>query len=679
MTTTAKNRTDCYTINGIRLALSKPALALVELRGPGGRWLKPKPPDGALWELLTVNEAGDRVTLTGANCGRAAVRQDKDGTLHLTWRGVRDTESGAGPFDVSVEIRPGGQKGITAWRIRVETPAQGWTLWHVEFPRLAGFLPSSVLRRDRFFFPDCWGSEFPGGSIPPINHRYPRGIKTTMQYFGYTRNGKSFYVGIHDPRLSTKKFTFTPPTEGRRCGYAAVTTWPEGMGTPGNGLVTDYDTVVAVLDGDWYDASRLYAEWARPQAWAAEPPAAVRGPRADREVHAWQCMQVPGKPMQRWAEQVEALARRLGVRLGVHFYNWHETAFDTNYPDYFPARRGFRQLVSRLRKAGIVTMPYINGRLWDINAPSWRRRKAERYATKFSAQRLRPKTLYPYLEEYGNGQKLSPMCVAPAFWRRTVVHVCRRIVNELGCDGVYLDQVAAEMSQLCFDASHGHPPGGGGWWPDGCRRMMHDLRRAVGPDVYLTSEANWEGCIADYDALLSYHRYGEEMVPMFPAVYSGLARLFGCAFSPQQMTGTGEAFTRRMAMLFVWGGQLGWGDLTPLLERRHKAVGDYFVALCRTRAAYADVFAEGRMLRPPRVSVRPAGRTRPLPTSGAGSGCPQNCALWRGPEGQFVVFLVNPARKAARMVVRITEETCPGRRTLTEQMPGLSVRAIDLI
>jgi hypothetical protein len=508
----------------------------------------------------------------------------------------------------------------------------------------------------------------------PLNLRYPRGIKITMQFMGYSRGPRTFYLGTHDAALTTKDLAFTPPrTTGGGVSPArfGVTTYPEGMGTAGNDFAPNYHTVIGVLDGDWYDAACLYAQWARRQAWATTPPAGASSePRTKREVHAWLAMQFPAKPPDEWADVAERLTARLGVKIGVHFYNWHTTDFDVNYPDYFPARQGFAGLVKRLRRSGIVTMPYINGRLWDINAESWHARGAVRFAAKQSAERLNPKTLLPYLEEYGSGAKLAPMCPATSFWRRTVVEICRRIVEDLGCDGIYIDQVGAERAELCFDPNHGHPLGGGGFWLEGYRQMARQLREKLGPGPILTTEANWEGCIADYDVLLSYHRFGDEMVPMFPAVYAGLARTFGCAFNHGHIAANGgEPFARRMGMLFAWGGQLGWGDLSPLLAKKNKALCDYFAALCQTRARYVDLFADGRMLRPPRVTVaapKHAGRPKP-------GRYPIHASLWQSANAdRFVVFLVNPGKSRLSASVRITDEACRGLR------PARTAKAVQL-
>ncbi len=539
--------------------------------------------------------------------------------------------------------------------------ASDWTLWQVEFPCLDGLQASGDFANDRLFYPDCWGVEYRGSAMPRLQRRYPRGWETTMQLLGYTAGAETLYLGVHDPALRTKDFIFVPPAPGAADsapGRFAVVTFPEGMTAPGNSFATDYDTVAGVLAGDWFDAAGVYAAWARSQAWAAAPPATdAPAARSRREVHAWQVLQVTDKPMAVWAELMERLASRLGVRFGIHFYNWHQIPFDISYPDYFPARAGFKQMVARLNRAGIVTMPYINGRLWDINAPSWTARHAEPSAAKGSAQRLAPRALFTYLEEYGSGQKLAPMCPTTPFWRDTVTELCRRIVQELGCGGVYIDQIAAEKAELCFDAAHGHPLGGGGFWLAGYREMLRQIRGAVGPEPYLTTECNWEGCAADYDALLSWHRFSDELIPMFPAVYAGQARLFGCQFGAKDLAENGgEGFARRMAMLFVWGGQLGWGDLTPLLEPRHAALCRYFGQLCRQRAEHAETFAAGRLLRPPLVTVEPVAspRHRAVAASGTSS---VYASLWADAAGTCrTLFVVNPTRR--RLAVTLTLRRC---------------------
>ncbi|HUW33167.1 MAG TPA: DUF6259 domain-containing protein [Planctomycetota bacterium] len=670
-----------FAFNDLRLRLSAASLNLLSLDGPGGRWLAPSGETGApLWSLLAVDREGRRAWLNSANAANAAaVREQADGVLRLAWTDVCDAKTAAGPFDVAVEIRPHEScAAATAWGIRVENRSDDWTLWGVTFPNLQGLEASARPARDRFFWPDGWGAEYAGSQMPRLHRRYPRGWETTMQFFGYTRGDRTLYLGVHDPRLTTKDFAFEPPSAGakKHAGSLAVTAWPEGMTCRGNSLAAEYDVVLAVVAGDWFDAAQIYGSWARRQAFAAVPPAAAAAvPRAAREVHAWQVMQVPDRPLDQWAALMERLAARLGVLLGIHFYNWHEIPFDTSYPDYFPARAGFRELVARMNALGIVTMPYINGRLWDINARSWPEQDAQRFAAKGSAQRVQSLSLFPYLEEYGSGQKLAVMCPATDFWRNTVIELCRRIVHELGCRGVYIDQIAAEKAELCFDPTHGHPLGGGGFWLEGYRTMAAAIREAVGPEAWLTTECNWEGCAADYDALLSWHRFGEEQVPIFPAVYAGLARLFGSKFSARDIAEQGgEAFARKMSMLLAWGGQLGWGDLTPLLEPKQAGLLRYFASLCKLRAEHAGTFADGRMLRPPVVaSCRFAGKGGSAETRPGRN--PVYASLWQaGDVGAVTLFVVNPTRTPADVKLKLTAAEVGGLAPAGRAARGITSR-----
>ena len=56
-----------------------------------------------------------------------------------------------------------------------------------------------------------------------------------------------------------------------------------------------------------------------------------------------------------------------------------------------------RWLVGALQSAGAHVMPYINGRLFDMDCPDWTRERAERYAVKDAAPKLgaRPRRFPP--------------------------------------------------------------------------------------------------------------------------------------------------------------------------------------------------------------------------------------------------------------------------------------------
>jgi len=434
------------------------------------------------------------------------------------------------------------------------------------------------------------------------------------------------------------------------------------MTEAGNSYVQNYDIVVGEVAGNWFDAAKLYAAFARRQPWANKPPAnADHGPREAREVLVWQqasinpypsdrVVSVNGKPAEQWTAEMVKLRRSLGVPIVVHTYHWHQTPFDTNYPDYFPFKRGFKKLVAELKKGDVLVMPYINGRLWDQAAPSYGS-EAELAAEKISAHRVNPKTLYAWPESYGNGQLLTGMCLHTEYWRETVVNLCRRIVQELGCGGVYLDQLGCFGGRICLDPRHGHPLGGGSYWLEGLRRLISEIREAIGPEPFLTTENNWEGCVADFDALLDTKWNRENNLPIFPAVYGGLGAIYGGDLFGRTYADGGETFVQRTGMRFAWGGQFGWGHFEPLLKSENKDLLEYFKNLCRIRKQFARCFCRGEFLRPPEVTVVSTGEVCHSPLKG-----PVVASMWTDPDapGEAVIFMVNVTRKPVRVEVHPT-------------------------
>ena len=652
-----------YRIHDISICIKQGKHLLQSLDIAGERWFTAGEGGRSCWALRMVDSMGRQVVLTGAQAAHCTVEHTAE-QVFLRWHEVHDAVSGAGPCTVSVRIRTDAHDpGASYWSIGVENCSSDWTLWHVVFPDFSGLQPAGDGQYDVLAYPHGWGMMHTGWeTMPDIDRWYPRGWDFAMQFLCYSRGGRTLLFATCDELLTPKRFHFHRSNiAGASSARLSVTRFPEGMSCAGNSYAAPDETLVAVLPGDWHTAACRYGDWARRQPWAEH----TLMHSTERETHIWQMMQVPEKPMERWAEEMEELAARLGVRLGIHFYNWHETDFDKNYPDYFPARPGFPALVARMRRAGILAMPYINGRLWDINAASWPERGAEGAAVKTSAERRDPLTITIKQEEYGSGQRLAPMCPTTTLWQQTVVDLCRRIVQELGCDGIYLDQIAAESAELCFDRTHGHLPGGGAFWGQAYRRLIAEIRNTVGKDVFLTTECNWEGCNADFDGLLMWHSTDHaNVIPLFPAVYSGQVRTFGCQVSPAMLTHNGGyEYAARMAMLLVWGAQLGWCDLSPLLNEEHASLLDYTADLCRVRSEYLSLFQHGRLQRTPHIELHDDDPRAVL------------AACWRKPDSDdAVIILVNPTREERELTVCIREEEHPGKVIRHPQADGLCCR-----
>ncbi len=678
-------------VNGLSLELHPETLALRRLSCGGRVWLANSREGVGLWQLHLADARGRIVDLDGAAAKTVATRMHGD-TLRLDWRGVRDTTTGAGPFEVSVTIAPGAAgPNLTAWRLNVKNRSKDWTIWHARFPLLTGITVGEEPARDRLFYPDFWGRQTIGREAMAAVTGPCGGYGIhAMQFMGYGRAGHTLYMGAHDPAHWQKQMLFEPADAKakRESPRMHFLIHPAGMTEAGNDLGMDYDIVVGEVAGDAFDIARVYAAFARQQPWACQPPPkAHQGPREAREVFVWEqasinafpsdrVTTVNGEPAAAWVATMIALRRKLGVRLAVHMYHWHQAPFDTDYPDYFPVKRGFKKLVADLKKGGVVVMPYINGRLFDQAAPSYGP-EAESAACKISAQRVNPKTRYAWPESYGNGQLLTGMCLHTDYWRQTVVNLCQRIVGELGCGGVYLDQLGCFGGGVCVDPRHGHPLGGGSYWLAGMRRLVADIREAVGPEPLLTTECNWEGCVADFDGLLDTKWNHDDNIPLFPAVYGGLGSIFGGDLFDGTYADGGRTFLQRTGMRFVWGGQLGWGHFEPLLKPANKALLDYVTTLCRLRAAYGRCFGRGEFLRPPEVRLADETRcTEPLKG-------PVLAGLWSDPDAPdaAVLFLVNVSDKTQTVQVRLSDVPWRCRAGSLERvrLPARAAKAVEVI
>jgi len=254
----------------------------------------------------------------------------------------------------------------------------------------------------------------------------------------------------------------------------------------------------------------------RSQIWMSKGPLDKRDdmPRKLRDGLVW--LLLDGEP-KGVVQQALAAQDFLGVPIGIHWYNWHKIPFDDDYPHYFPTKDGVADAVKTLKDRGIYVMPYINGRLWDIDTADFKT-VAEPACTKDAAGK-------PYIETYGSGQKLVPMCPTTTVWQDKVCEIIDGLVNKVGFNAVYLDQIAAAGPRQCMDASHGHPLGGGAWWAPAYWKLMdrvQEIGAKKGPEVFFTTENNAESYSQNIDAFLIWNPRRPEMIPINAVVYGGM-------------------------------------------------------------------------------------------------------------------------------------------------------------
>jgi hypothetical protein len=502
---------------------------------------------------------------------------------------------------IEVTLDPQRSENALAWDLRIDNDNPQWGLWRVAFPQVS---VRELGADSRLFVPVTAGVELAHlwGKADKKGGTYPGGW-TCMQYMAaYNPTARTgLYVGVHDPWGSTKDIL----AEGRPAQRAVALRFDHpvpNMGRAGAGFELPGTARWQLLRGDWFDAAQIYRNWVSREAkwWPALGPQGREDtPKWMRELPAWV---MTGGPPSQCVPRVQAFAQTLGLPAGFHWYNWHQIPFDNDYPHYFPPKEGFAEGVAELKKAGVYPMPYINGRLWDTHdkgAEDWQ------FTQRALAAATKDEQGKPYTETYGsketdgNSVRLAAMCPATSLWQNQVRDLVGRLFGEGGVSGVYIDQIAAAQPRLCFDASHGHPLGGGHWWTEGYWTMLDAIRSGRPAEGMITTECNAEPYIKWFDGYLTWHWQEQNMVPAFSAVYGGAIQMFGRAYRG----GPTQDLAHRMkaGQQLVFGEQIGWFG-PELIERPDS--GQFLRDCIQLRRRLREYFYRGHLARPPKLTAQ---------------------------------------------------------------------------
>ena len=611
------------------------------------RFVHPREEDPGLWKLefrtpyRAVPEGSDKkpqeiLFLDNRAAGTRAARVSdapEGKLLTLTWKGLALGEE-AGVVDVTATVLLRTGAGESEWRIEIDNRSTAYGLWEASYPLLSTVAPRGTA--DVLVPTGNWGGKLWRQCKGSLNVPYPSGA-CPVQFMAFHRGEAGLYFGAHDPGARAKSVRLSQSQD------ATFATYAENMGVPGSEVAAPFPVVVAAYRGDWWQAARRYREWASRQAWTR------KGWIRDREDYPQQL-----EDLGMWwiasggADTVKPFMLRADERcpltLGLHWYNWHQIPFDHSYPEYFPTKPGVAEATRELVGKGQMIMPYINGRLWDEDIPS------------FAAQGLAGSCKQPsgenYTEIYGSKRRLAPMCPTTEVWQKKVQEICHRLMTEVGVNGIYLDQIGAARPRICFDPSHGHPLGGGRHWADAYRTMLTPIKaEAMQRGCTLTTENTAEPYMDNIDAFLAWSPRFQEDVPLLPAVYSGYTVYFT---SPQDAKDDLGAFALAQGRDFLWGCQLGWNS-NWLLGDAHKEKLDFMLRASQLRLAAQRFMVHGQLL----GEIRPAepvpsmtviwNRTKPHPaTLPAAQG-----TLWRSLDGELAAAFFNAADEPRELVWQI--------------------------
>jgi len=548
-------------------------------------------------------------------------------------------------FSVQVEVTIKPYSSLSTWHMRV-TGLEDESVYQFVCPILSGVMkvgegvPGETLavprRGEGFAFKNPYpvvdhlplmagtGPDNPQVGMGEVHGKYPGSF--SVQFMLYYNDHAGLYVACHDSEQNVKGFDV-----GRMADWGSFPVMSishclrEAMGQD---AVLDYDTVVGVFHGDWYDGADIYKAWATQQWWCAKK-------LWDRDIADWlrtgvgvfqmSNYHIPtiklDHPMAQIAEVVNGLSRDIGVPLLALVFNFEGRGGWTGPVGLFPPREGeapFREAMRRLREAGNYGFVYIPGGNWYIEMSTY----SPRFNSwaEFEVQG-RPNAIIDdqgkvEIDKYFRGWQSSHLCPHTTFTQKLTVDMVMGALDR-GCTVVQIDNFPG--IHACFSTEHGHPPGFGSWWSEDWKVILTEVRRQAkekNSNCAFTSEGISENVIPYIDMFdqragdIEYEGHwfagdpmGGETIPVFKYVYSQYISAYQAAFPecnrPEILYWT-RSLGKSLAQGLVPTG--GWyfpepRELNPITIGFYKKVVH---AAARDGWKYL-VF--GQMLRPPKIHV----------------------------------------------------------------------------
>ncbi|MBR1873216.1 MAG: glycoside hydrolase [Bacteroidales bacterium] len=532
-------------------------------------------PDGGStampWEITLLGPRGENPLLVPRYSWYDGVTRE-DNSLVFTWRlfleGREDWK-----VRMRVALAPGDE--MPQWSFEACMP-QGWVVTKADFPRISVRSDNNT----KAILPISYGARYDMSGT--LRSDYPS-CTGTMQMVMLDNPEGTLFFSARDYEASRKSFYLISENGGVTLLQQIFTSY---AWTSDGVFRIPWKSVLGFRKDDWQTTA---SEWYRPFAlqcrWGAK---SLR----DRKIAKWiENADVWIRPCSVSDEEMEAVRQALnyyGKGTGIHWYQWHKYPFDTNYPDYLPAREGFAEKVKEARKLGGFVTPYINGRLWDPANETY-----IKYGGAHASCRKSDGALYT--EVYGSKAVNTVTCPASPIWQEVMRKTCSDIIRDYGTDGVYIDQIGAAIGEPCYSGEHPHAKGAGSWWPMAYRSLLEGMRK----DIFtkgkaVTTEENAECYMDLVDMMLivnSPHNAWTEMVPLFPLIYSDRCIYSGLTYIPDTLNNGILDYLSMKSLL--WGSQLGWVAPSQLMKPENAVQAEFMRTLARFRKANHDIFVGG--------------------------------------------------------------------------------------
>ena len=545
-----------------------------------------------LWRVEMIGKDGN-ITILRPEC-MPQVKQEPE-SLDMTWQ-----YPGFGDVTVCVELPAAADAAQMRLKVDNVDPEQSVRIVH--FPCFDWLLTEGdgcklIQPEDAgCVFPDPLKT-LPSGGIferKKIRARaWPNGA-LSMQFMALERSGTLGYFGAHDMTLSVKSFNWECDRENPRITFRPFI---HAIRQAGASYITPFPWVMALSNGDWFDAALRYREYALKTPWLAKGPLehGKKTPRWFLETPLVTLRASRGDGYQ--AEDIISDAEYFGVPQMVHYYQWSKTV-----PKDFPLTQDYRKTVRKLNDAGIRVMPYMDIYSMDVAHPLWK--NFEDQALHVDEKGTIHGTAWP-----PDSHNLVTMCTGAPMWR----HISRMTILrmlETGVSGIYLDEFGMSPAHTCCAENHNHLPGDPRVYVESVNSLLAEIREEaedICPDgMVFSSEGAGEPYISQMDTFLVGNGNSPYMKPIFSAVYHDYVMGFGRYIFSAEVTDPAfeDSTLTKMAEQFICGWQIGWSRVPwHMYISKLPETAEFIRMLAKIRHEHWRHLACGKMLKPLELDV----------------------------------------------------------------------------
>jgi len=569
-------------------------------------------------------EAGEIIEVTPQS-PPGVTRDDHGDTqrLVLTWA----VEGNWGQMAVRAIVELDAGSPLSRWTLEIEN-GTNLPIWEIAYPRVSGlgpfcgdgeqdylaapkgmghlcFNPIALANRDESKLDSATRDEYGTLGMEPhknaLAFSYPG--MWAMQYLPFGHPGVGgVYFAAHDSEALYKRFGMYG--EGGRAALA-VKQYPQDRTAPGANFCSFYPVMIGLYEGEWWDASEIYRQWALKQKWCANGPTKDRSdiPIWAKDLDLWYWNWQFAKDLVNHPKNlipiIAYIKKRFGCEMAFHWYGCNGEHGITSpwrgpdiYPDNATIRRTLINAVNKLHEIGVRCIPYINPRLWCEDDDDFLAIDGMKWIA---------------VDEHGRSADTwwglgHTMCPTAKPAQEVMRRIYNRMVDEIGMDGAYFDQISSCFAVPCFNPNHDHGPGGHDHWCRGYRELLEKVQQDAkrrSPDLIITSESTIE-CyqdLLDLDLAREISNLRSKFndpyalpIPMFHSVYHDYHMTYGTVstFKPRgSEIFRIETFRYAESLCLVGGGQLMISGVFAGDEAREQyaAQFDYMETLTRAHVA----------------------------------------------------------------------------------------------